>query len=90
MSSNPHDNHLEKKPEGNSVPLEKKISKFEKFTSGVFRKFLILFLITYLFPECSSFGPKNAQSSLIIVHMTIVKNEMILDELIDPRFQKVL
>lgn len=67
----------------------KKISKWESMTSGIFRKLLILFLVTYLFPECSSFGPKNSQSSLIIVHMTIVKDEMILDELIDPRFQKV-
>ncbi|WP_425256017.1 hypothetical protein [Leptospira yanagawae] len=67
----------------------KKISKWEQLTSGVFRKILILLLVSYLFPECSSFGPKNSQSSLIIVHMTIVKDEMILDELIDPRFQKV-
>ncbi|MGE8721037.1 hypothetical protein ACO2KH_08745 [Leptospira terpstrae] len=89
MSSKPDDHYKEKQPDGDSNPLVKKISKFERITSGIFRKFLILFLITYLFPECSSFGPKNAQSSLIIVHMTIVKDEMVLDELIDPRFQKV-
>ncbi|TGM55906.1 hypothetical protein EHQ91_13530 [Leptospira biflexa] len=68
---------------------EKKVSKWETMTSGIFRKFLILLFVTYLFPECSSFGPKNSQSSLIIIQMTIVKDEMILDELIDPRFQKV-
>lgn len=89
MSSKPDDHYKEKQPDGDSNPSVKKISKFERITSGIFRKFLILFLITYLFPECSSFGPKNAQSSLIIVHMTIVKDEMVLDELIDPRFQKV-
>lgn len=89
MSSNHSDQHLETPSDGEPVPSEKKISKFEKITSGIFRKLMILFLITYLFPECSSFGPKNAQSSLIIAHMTIVKDEMVLDELIDPRFQKV-
>lgn len=89
MSSKPDDHYKEKQPDGDSNPSVKKISKIERITSGIFRKFLILFLITYLFPECSSFGPKNAQSSLIIVHMTIVKDEMVLDELIDPRFQKV-
>lgn len=89
MSSKPDDHYKEKQPDGDSNPSVKKISKFERITSGIFRKFLILFLITYLFPDCSSFGPKNAQSSLIIVHMTIVKDEMVLDELIDPRFQKV-
>lgn len=90
MHSN-SDNQNEKSNSHNEelIPEGKQISKWEKFTSGVFRKFLILFLITYLFPECSSFGPKNSQSSLIIVQMTIVKDEMILDELIDPRFQKV-
>ncbi|EMY62607.1 hypothetical protein [Leptospira terpstrae] len=89
MSSKLDDHYKEKQPDGDSNPSVKKISKFERITSGIFRKFLILFLITYLFPDCSSFGPKNAQSSLIIVHMTIVKDEMVLDELIDPRFQKV-
>ncbi|PJZ84387.1 hypothetical protein [Leptospira harrisiae] len=91
MSSNSYEDHSEKSfdIDGESNPSDKKISKLEKITSGIFRKVLILFLITYLFPECSSFGPKNAQSSLIILHMTIVKDEMVLDELIDPRFQKV-
>lgn len=64
-------------------------SKFERFTKGIFRKFLILFVLFTLFPECSTFSPKNAQSSLIIVQMTIVKDEMLIDELMDPRFQKV-
>lgn len=84
-SENPNQPNGENIEEG----MEKKVSRWERISSGFFRKFLILFLVTYLFPECSSFGPKNSQSSLIIVNMTIVKDEMILDELIDPRFQKV-
>ncbi|MDF3820750.1 hypothetical protein P3G55_12610 [Leptospira sp. 96542] len=67
----------------------KQPSRFERMSRSLVRKFLILGVLFYLFPECSSFGPKNAQSSLIIVHMTITKDEMLLDELIDPRFQKV-
>ncbi|TGL65605.1 hypothetical protein [Leptospira jelokensis] len=90
MSSNSENEKHTEMETNNETQLEgKKISKWEKITSGVFRKILILLFVTYLFPECSSFGPKNSQSSLIIVHMTIVKDEMILDELIDPRFQKV-
>lgn len=84
-SENPNQPNGENIEEG----MEKKVSRWERISSGFFRKFLILFLVTYLFPECTSFGPKNSQSSLIIVNMTIVKDEMILDELIDPRFQKV-
>ncbi|TGL23969.1 hypothetical protein EHQ46_02225 [Leptospira yanagawae] len=90
MSSNlENEKHTEMETKNERMSEVKKISKWEQLTSGVFRKILILLLVSYLFPECSSFGPKNSQSSLIIVHMTIVKDEMILDELIDPRFQKV-
>ncbi|EOQ89996.1 hypothetical protein LEP1GSC202_0978 [Leptospira yanagawae serovar Saopaulo str. Sao Paulo = ATCC 700523] len=90
MSSNlKNEKHTEMETKNERMSEVKKISKWEQLTSGVFRKILILLLVSYLFPECSSFGPKNSQSSLIIVHMTIVKDEMILDELIDPRFQKV-
>lgn len=90
MSSNSeNEKHTEMETKNEKMSEVKKISKWEQLTSGVFRKILILLLVSYLFPECSSFAPKNSQSSLIIVHMTIVKDEMILDELIDPRFQKV-
>ncbi|GBF43568.1 hypothetical protein LPTSP2_28700 [Leptospira ellinghausenii] len=90
MSSNSENtNPIDRNSENDLFSNKQQTSKWESFSSGIFRKFLILLLVTYLFPECSSFGPKNSQSSLIIVHMTIVKDEMILDELIDPRFQKV-
>ncbi|MCU0824454.1 MAG: hypothetical protein MUF77_07405 [Leptospira sp.] len=72
---------------GDSLPSKK--SRIELVSSFLFRKFLILFVLFALFPECSSFSPRNAQSSLIILHMTIVKDEMLVDELTDPRFQKV-
>jgi hypothetical protein len=42
-----------------------------------------------LLPECSTFGPRNEQSSLIILQMTLQKDELLLDEFVDPRFQKV-
>ncbi len=79
------DDNNEEKIESN--PYKK--SRFELFSSFLFRKFLILSVLFALFPECSSFSPRNAQSSLIIVQMTIVKDEMLVDELMDPRFQKV-
>ncbi|WP_246052289.1 hypothetical protein [Leptospira idonii] len=57
--------------------------------NSLVRKGLILWILFLLFPDCSTFGPRNAQSSLIIVQMTLQKDELLLDELIDPRFQKV-
>ncbi|BDA80537.1 hypothetical protein LPTSP3_g34670 [Leptospira kobayashii] len=63
--------------------------KIQKGIDFLLKKGLILFVLFLLFPECSTFGPRNAQSSLIIVQMTLQKDELLLDELIDPRFQKV-
>ena len=61
----------------------------KNFINSIGRKSLILFFAMLLLPECSTFGPKNAQSSLIIVQMTLQKDELLLDEFLDPRFQKV-
>jgi len=54
-----------------------------------FYPILSLFLLIVSLPDCNSFNPRNAQSSLIIVHLTLQKDEVFLDEFTDPRFQKV-
>ncbi|GBF51449.1 hypothetical protein LPTSP4_29860 [Leptospira ryugenii] len=59
------------------------------FFSNLIVKFASIFLVFMILPECSTFGPRNNQSSLIILQMTLQKDELLLDELIDPRFQKV-
>lgn len=48
----------------------------------------LIFLISLL-PDCSTFNARNAQSSLIIIQFTLQKDELLLDEFLDPRFQKV-
>jgi hypothetical protein len=63
--------------------------KIKKAINSLMMKAMILFLVSLLLPECSTFGPRNAQSSLIIIQMNLQKDELLLDEFVDPRFQKV-
>ncbi|TGL60369.1 hypothetical protein EHQ58_07700 [Leptospira ognonensis] len=63
--------------------------KIQNVINSLLRKALILFLVSLLLPECSSFGPKNESSSLIILQVNLVKDELLLDEFVDPRLQKV-
>lgn len=61
----------------------------EKWFTQISWKITTVFLLTFLFPECSTFNPKNGQSSLIILQLTLTKDEVLLDELAEAKFQKV-
>ncbi len=63
--------------------------KIQQTINSILRKLGILFCVSLLLPDCSTFGPKNESSSLIIIQMNLQKDELLLDEFVDPRFQKV-
>jgi hypothetical protein len=61
----------------------------QNLINSILRKCLIIFFVFLLLPDCSTFGPRNESSSLIIIQMNLQKDELMLDEFVDPRFQKV-